>query len=100
MVVATEEDQEFQDPYQVIIDPTIIPHQYDLQGIDQAQWIYAPDRNMTRAEVVKTVAKIVGSYFDDFTIQSEDQAYPTPTQFADVAQDYWFAWYADYAAKK
>ncbi len=31
MVVATEEDQEFQDPYQVIIDPTIIPHQYDLQ---------------------------------------------------------------------
>jgi len=70
------------------------------RGIDQAQWIYAPDRNMTRAEVVKTVAKIVGSYFDDFTIQSEDQAYPTPTQFADVAQDYWFAWYADYAAKK
>jgi len=63
-------------------------------------WIYEPNGDITRAEAIKTFVKILGIEFKDFTIQTEDKLYPNPTQFADVGQDNWFAWYVDYAAKK
>lgn len=70
------------------------------RGTSKGLWIYEPDGNITRAEAIKTFVKILGIWFKDFTITTEDKPYPTPTQFADVGQNYWFAWYVDYAARK
>jgi len=66
----------------------------------QGLWIYEPDSGITRAEILKTIVKILGVELEDFTIQSEDSNYPFAVQFADVPQDHWFAWYANYALNK
>ncbi len=70
------------------------------RGTSKGLWIYEPNANITRAEAIKTFVKVLGIVYKDFTLTSEDRPYPTPTQFADVGQDNWFAWYVDYAAKK
>jgi len=66
-------------------------------GTDQGLWVYAPNTNVTRAEVMKTVVKILGIEFDNFTILNEDLDYVQNIPFADVASGNWFAHYANYA---
>lgn len=67
-------------------------------GTKQGLWIYAPNANVTRAEVLKTVVKILGIEFDNFTILNEDLPYVAGNiPFADVASGNWFAHYANYA---
>lgn len=67
-------------------------------GTKQGLWIYAPNSNVTRAEVLKTVVKILGIEFDNFTILNEDLPYVAGNiPFADVASGNWFAHYANYA---
>ena len=47
---------------------------------------------------MKTVVKILGIEFDNFTILNEDLPYVTGNiPFADVASGNWFAHYANYA---
>ncbi len=60
--------------------------------------VYAPNNNVTRAEVMKTVVKMLGVEFDNFTILNEDLPYVTgDIPFADVVSGNWFAHYANYA---
>lgn len=67
-------------------------------GTKKWLWIYAPNNNVTRAEVMKTVVKILGIEFDNFTILNEDLPYVVGTiPFADVTSGNWFAHYANYA---
>lgn len=67
-------------------------------GTKEGLWIYAPNANVTRAEVMKTVVKILGIEFDNFTILNEDLPYVAGNiPFADVATGNWFAHYANYA---
>lgn len=68
--------------------------------IGQWLWIYEPNSGITRAEILKTIVKILGVEFEDFSIQTEDAIYPFSVQFADVPQDHRFAWYANYALNK
>ncbi len=58
-------------------------------------WIYEPNRSVTRAEVLKTVVKILGIQFDNFTILHEDLPYIGEVIFSDTPN--WFNHYAHYA---
>jgi len=61
-------------------------------------WIYTPNANITRAEVMKTVVKILGIEFDNFSVLNEDLPYVVGSiPFADVTSGNWFAHYANYA---
>ncbi len=70
------------------------------RGTNQWLWIYAPNDHITRAEVLKTVVKILGIEFNNFSITSEDLLYTGNIPFADVSYDNRFAHYADYAFKQ
>jgi hypothetical protein len=67
---------------------------------DEGKWNANPNENITVAEVLKTFVKVQWVAFDDFDIKTENARYPKATPFADVPQEHWFAWYADYAVKK
>lgn len=69
-------------------------------GSDQWLWIYLPERDVTRAEVLKTIVKVLWAALWDFDIQTEDAYYPFAVQFEDVPWDHRFAWYANYAKNK
>jgi hypothetical protein len=58
-------------------------------------WIYEPNRSVTRAEVLKTVVKILGIQFGNFTIINEDLPYVGQKVFADTPN--WFSHYESYA---
>lgn len=58
-------------------------------------WIYEPNRSVTRAEVLKTVVKILGIQFGNFTIINEDLPYLGEKIFADTPNR--FNYYAQYA---
>lgn len=67
-------------------------------GTKKGLWIYAPNANITRAEVIKTVVKILGIEFDNFSVLNEDLPYVTgDIPFADVTSGNRFAHYANYA---
>lgn len=61
-------------------------------------WIYEPNANITRAEVLKTVAKILGSTFENLEVTNEQHIYNGNKPFADTPN--WFNHYADYAFKQ
>lgn len=63
-----------------------------------AEWIweYEPDGYITKAEVMKTVIKILWMEENDFDIQDEDIRYPYVDVFADVPSTHRFSWYAEY----
>jgi|GEM_PF-1480046 len=68
------------------------------RGTTQGLWTYVPNDSITRAEVLKTVVKILGIKFDNFTILNEDLPYVVGNSpFADVKSGNWFAHYANYA---
>lgn len=58
-------------------------------------WIYEPNRSVTRAEVLKTIVKILGIQFANFEILHEDLPYVGETIFSDTPN--WFNHYAQYA---
>jgi len=62
--------------------------------------VYDPDANITRAEIIKTIVKLLWIYYSDFVIESENKAYQGPIVFADVPATHWFAHYASYAYNK
>lgn len=64
---------------------------------NQWLWRYDPDSYVTKAEVIKTLVKVMGIAFDDFTIETEDRVYPYVPIFADVATTNRFSWYTEYA---
>lgn len=70
------------------------------RGTSQWLWTYVPNDNVTRAEVLKTVVRILGIEFDNFSVESEDIRYNGTIPFADVSANYWFAHYADYAFRQ
>jgi hypothetical protein len=59
-----------------------------------------PNDTITKAEMLKTVVKILGIAFDNFNIQSEDRIYNGSIPFSDIANTHWFAHYADYAFRQ
>jgi len=61
---------------------------------------YEPNGNIQRDEVLKTLVKIVGIEFEDFTIKSEELLYTGVIPFADVAYNNRFSHYASYAFGK
>lgn len=65
--------------------------------IGQGLWIYEPNSNILRSEVLKTVVKILWVAFEDFDIETENIVYNWPTPFADVPKEHRFAHYANYA---
>ncbi len=69
---------------------------------DTNKWlrIYYPDDYIKKSETIKTLSKIRGIVFDDFTIDSEDKYYPYETIFEDVWKNYWFVRYTDYALSR
>jgi len=58
-------------------------------------WIYEPNRSVTRAEVLKTLVKILGIQFANFEILHEDLPYRGDIVFTDTPN--WFNHYAQYA---
>jgi cysteine-rich repeat protein len=58
---------------------------------------YEPNANIQRDEVLKTLVKIVGIEFEDFSIKSEELLYTGVIPFADVAYNNRFSHYANYA---
>jgi hypothetical protein len=66
----------------------------------KGQWKYSPNAYITKAEAQKTLVKIMGLAFNDFTITSEDKAYPYANIFADVKATHRFSRYATYAYTK
>ena len=63
----------------------------------QGLWIYEPNSNILKSEVLKTVVKILWVAFEDFDIETENIVYNGPTPFADVPKEHRFAHYANYA---
>lgn len=64
----------------------------------KGKWEYQPNAKITRAEVLKTVTKILGSTFDNFSIINEKQIYTWAKPFVDTPN--WFNHYADFAFKQ
>lgn len=63
-------------------------------------WRYDPEGQITRAEVLKTLVKIMGVAYDDFTIETEDNLYVWSIPFADVPNKHRFSHYINYAYEK
>lgn len=74
-----------------------------ISCLNQGRWvkkwlrIYEPNANITRAEVLKTVSKILGSSFGNLEVTNEQNIYNGNKPFADTPN--WFNHYADYAFK-
>ncbi len=58
---------------------------------------YDPDEHITKAEVLKTLVKIMGIAKNDFDIVTEDAVYNGTQIFYDVSKNHWFSWYTSYA---
>jgi len=63
------------------------------------EWVrrYGPNEYITKAATLKTLVKIRGIVFDDFSIETEDKPYPGVILFADVNKNHWFSRYTQYA---
>ncbi len=64
------------------------------------QRVYAPNTYIKKSEILKTLVKIMGIKFDDFTIDSEDISYPYSLLFKDLTSTHRFSWYSEYAYTK
>lgn len=66
-------------------------------GTSKNEWIYAPNTYISKSEILKTLVKIMGIAFEDFTIVSEDKVYPYPLLFKDLTPTSRFSRYSSYA---
>jgi hypothetical protein len=70
------------------------------RGTNKWLWIYEPNANITRAEVLKTAVKLLWAEFGDFNILNESAIYTGAIPFADINNTHWFSHYAQYAYSK
>jgi len=63
----------------------------------QNLWRYHPDDYVKKSEILKTLVKIAGVAFGDFTITTEDKRYPYELVYQDLTPTHWFSWYSEYA---
>lgn len=70
------------------------------RGTQDGKWTYEPDSSITKAEVMKTMAKIMGIAYQDLTTPGDDKQYTGVTMFQDIPHEHWAAWYATYAYQK
>lgn len=65
----------------------------------EGKWLYHPKRSVTKAEVMKTMVKIMGIARQDFNVVDEDIYYPGRVVFYDVPLGHWASWYTEYAKR-
>ncbi|USN56439.1 MAG: S-layer homology domain-containing protein [Candidatus Peribacteria bacterium] len=70
------------------------------RGTSEGKWIYEPDSSITRAEVMKTMVKIMGIAYQDFDIKTEDTIFDGEIVFHDIDREHRSSWYTPYAFHK
>jgi len=68
------------------------------RGRAKGERFYEPNANITRAEVLKTISKILWSTTNDFSIENEQKIFIGNRPFLDTPN--WFNHYADFAFKQ
>lgn len=63
----------------------------------QDKWTYEPNSSITKAEVMKTMAKLLGIEQEDLFVSSEEDLYTGNIIFVDIPEWHWASWYSEYA---